>query len=115
MSLVLTAIADSLYRNWVYINQYYDFGLANYLPSITGTITAIFLLCGISKAFPENIVKSSIGVIIGCALYEVLQPILHVGIFDWQDLAAVLVTGAIILFVFNALLKNQKPAVENKT
>lgn len=114
-ALVLTAIGDSLYRNWIYSNNYFDFGLANYLPSITGTITAIFLLCGLSKEFPENIIKSSSGVVIGCALYEVLQPIVHTGIFDWQDLAAVLVTGAVVLFVFKALLKNQGLGVENRT
>lgn len=115
VALVLTAIGDSLYRNWIYSNNYFDFGLANYLPSITGTITAIFLLCGVSKTFPENIVKSSASVIVGCALYEVLQPILKTGVFDWQDLAAVLVTGAVVLFIFNTLLKNQGTAEENKT
>lgn len=114
-ALVLTAIGDSFYRNWIYSNNYFDFGLANYLPSITGTITAVFLLCGVSKKFPKNIVKSSGGVIVGCALYEVLQPILHTGVFDWQDLAAVLVTGVVVLFVFKALLKSQGSGVENKT
>ncbi|WP_189420799.1 hypothetical protein [Cellvibrio zantedeschiae] len=107
-ALVLTAIGDSLYRPWIYSNNYFDFGLANYLPSITGTITAIFLLCGVSKSFPKNIVNSSSGVIIGCALYEVLQPILRTGVFDWQDLAAVLVTGMVVLLVFKNLLKNHR-------
>jgi hypothetical protein len=110
--LILTIIGDSFYRNWVYSNNYFDFGLANYLPSITGTITAIFLLCGASKAFPKDIVKSSCGVIIGCALYEVLQPIFNTGVFDWQDLAAVFATGAVVLLIFKALLKNQKPSLE---
>ena len=111
---MLTAIGDSLYRNWIYSNNYFDFGLANYLPSITGTITAIFLLCGLSKTFPENI-KLCSGVIGGCALYEVIQPILRTGVFDWQDLAAVLVTGAMVLIVFKISLKNQESSVENKT
>jgi hypothetical protein len=57
-ALVLTVIGDSLYRQWIYSHDYFDFGLADYLPSITGTITAVFLLCGISKNFPQDIVKS---------------------------------------------------------
>jgi len=113
--LIFTAIGDTIYRNWIYSNNYFDFGLANYLPSITGTITAIFLLCGFSKSFPEGIVKSSSGVIVGCASYEMLQPILHTGIFDWQDLAAVLITGIVVLLVFKALLKNQEHCVKNIT
>lgn len=104
---MLTAIGDSVYRNWIYSNNYFDFGLANYLPSITGTITAVFILCGISKKFPEDISKSSSGVIAGCALYEILQPLLRTGIFDWQDFSAVIVTGAIILLIFKALLKKE--------
>lgn len=115
VALVLTEIGGSFYRNWAYGNNYFDFGLANYLPSITGTITAIFLFGGLSKVFPGHLLRSTSGVIIGCALYEVLQPILHVGVFDWQDLAAVLVTGAVILVVFKALLKNQQHGLENKT
>lgn len=115
MSLVLTAIGDSLYRNWIYSNNYFDFGLANYLPSITGTITAIFFLCGVAKEFPANIVKSSGYVVIGCALYEILQPVFHTGIFDWQDLIAVIVTGITVLLVFKLIIKNQEYCVENKT
>ena len=115
LALVLTAIGDSLYRDWIYSNNYFDFGLANYLPSITGTITAIFFLCGVSKEFPANIVKSSAYVVIGCALYEILQPVFHTGIFDWQDLIAVIVTGITFLLVFKLILKNQEYCVENKT
>ncbi len=113
--MVLTEVGGSTYRSWIYSNNYFDFGLANYLPSITGTITAIFILCGFSKNFPEGIVKASSGVIVGCALYEMLQPMLHTGVFDWQDLAAVLVTGIVVLLVFKTSLKNQEHGVENKT
>ena len=114
-ALVLTAIGDSVYRNWIYSNNYFDFGLANYLPSITGTITAVFILCGISKKFPANIAQSSLGVTAGCALYEIFQPLLRTGIFDWQDLAAVIVTGALIQLIFRNSPKNQQDCVENKT
>ena len=113
--MVLTSIGDTIYRQWIYSNNYFDFGLANYLPSITGTITAIFILCGFSKSFPENIIKSACGVVMGCALYEILQPMLHTGIFDWQDLAAVIVTGSVIVLAFKALLKIQENSLENKT
>lgn len=111
---MLTAIGDSLYRNWIYNNNYFDFGLANYLPSVTGTITTLFFLCGVSKEFPANIVKSSGYGVIGCALYEILQPVFHTGIFDWQDLIAVIVTGITVLLFFKLILKNQECCVENK-
>jgi len=101
--LVLTHIGDTYYRDWVYSNQVSDFGLANYLPSITGTITAIFLLIGLSK---ESFIKapaSAFGVMVGCVIYEVMQPTLGTGVFDWQDLIAVVITGCIVVFLLNLL------------
>lgn len=113
-ALVLTEICGSVYREWIYTNHYFDVGLANYLPSITGTITAVFILCGISKKFPADILQSSLGVTAGCAVYELLQPLLHTGIFDWQDLTAVIVTGALIQFIFRSLAKYQNDSGDDR-
>ncbi|ACJ30876.1 hypothetical protein swp_4221 [Shewanella piezotolerans WP3] len=99
--LVLTHIGDTYYRDWVYSNQIADFGLANYLPSITGTITAIFLLIGLSKESFKKAPTSAFGVMVGCVIYEVMQPTLGTGTFDWQDLIAVVITGCIVVFALN--------------
>jgi len=99
--LVLTHVGDTYYRDWVYSNQIADFGLADYLPSITGTITAIFLLIGLSKESFKKAPTSAFGVMVGCVIYEVMQPTLGTGIFDWQDLIAVVITGCIVVFALN--------------
>jgi len=103
--LVLTHVGDTYYRDWVYSNQIADFGLANYLPSITGTITAIFLLIGLSKESIKKSPSSAFWVVVGCVIYEVMQPILGTGIFDWQDLIAVVITGSIVIFSLNRINK----------
>jgi len=99
--LVLTHIGDTYYRDWVYTNQIADFGLANYLPSITGTATAIFLLIGLSKKSFNEAPSSAFWVMVGCVIYEFMQPTLGTGIFDWQDLVAVVITGCIVVFALN--------------
>jgi hypothetical protein len=104
--LVLTHIGDTYYRDWVYSNQIADFGLANYLPSITGTITAIFLLIGLSKESCIKAPASAFWVMVGCVIYEVMQPYLGTGIFDWQDLFAVVITGCIVAFVLKIINKS---------
>jgi hypothetical protein len=104
--LVLTHIGDTYYRDWVYSNQIADFGLANYLPSITGTITAIFLLIGLSKESCTKAPVSAFWVMVGCVIYEVMQPHLGTGIFDWQDLFAVVITGCIVVFVLKIINKS---------
>jgi len=102
--LTITAIGDSFYRGWIYTNHYFDFGLANYLPSITGTLTSIFLLCGLSKNFPNDLKKTSLWVSIGCLLYEGLQPVLGTGVFDWQDILAIVITS----LIFQITLKTHR-------
>ena len=100
--LVLTHLGDTYYRPWAYSNQIADLGLANFLPSITGTITAIFLLIGLSKESFAKAPLSAFWILIGSAIYEVIQPVLGTGVFDWQDLIAVIITGSIVVYVLKA-------------
>lgn len=104
--ILLTHVADTYYRSWVYANQISDFGLAGYLPSITGTITAIFLLIGLSKEPIKNIPKSAVFIAIGCIAYEVLQPIFGTGVFDWLDLAAIIISGGLISLLLHHWTKS---------
>lgn len=104
--LVLTRIGDTYYRDWVYSNQIADFGLANYLPSITGTITAIFLCIGLSKEPFTKAPTSAFWVMVGSAIYEVMQPTLGTGVFDYQDLVAVVITGFIIIYALKTTNKS---------
>ncbi|GIU21716.1 hypothetical protein [Shewanella sp. MBTL60-112-B1] len=104
--LVLTHIGDTNYRDWAYSNQIADFGLANYLPSITGTITAIFLLIGLSKESFTKAPTSAFWIMVGCVIYEVMQPTLGTGIFDWQDFVAVVITGCIVVYSLHLSNKN---------
>jgi hypothetical protein len=107
-ALIITVIGDTFYRDWIYSNNYFDFGLADCIPSITGTVSAIFLLCRYSKNFPKDIMMTSGSVIVGCAIYEILQPVFHTGIFDWLDLCMTIVTGSLVLLIFRILLKQQE-------
>mgnify|MGYP005997315163 FL=1 len=104
--LALIHIGDTYYRDWVYSNQIADFGLANYLPSITGTLTAIFLLIGLSKESFTKAPSTAFWVMVGCVIYEVMQPTLGTGVFDWQDLVAVVTTGCIVVFALNKTMVN---------
>jgi len=94
--IVLTHLGDTYYRSWAYSNQISDYNLAGYLPSITGTVAAIFFLIGLSKEPMVNVPKSAFWIILGCLSYEVLQPHLGTGVFDWQDLFAIAITGSIV-------------------
>ncbi|MCF4009702.1 hypothetical protein [Rheinheimera sp. UJ63] len=112
--LVLTSIGDSYYRDWVYANQIADFGLADYLPSITGTITSIFLLIGLAKDWITKAPESALWITCGCATYECLQPVVGTGVFDPQDFIAVFVTGGIVVFMLNKVNASILRTVEHQ-
>ncbi|RUO69408.1 hypothetical protein [Idiomarina ramblicola] len=97
--IVLTSLADTLYRDWSYANDIADFGLADYLPSITGTVAAVFTLLGISKDLKQKTISNAVAGVVGCVIYEIVQPFLGTGVFDWQDLVAVIFTGAVCSYV----------------
>ncbi|WP_448555003.1 hypothetical protein [Thalassotalea montiporae] len=94
----ITSIADSNYRSWSYQHDINDFGFANYSPSIFGTITTILLLIGIFYKSPKDLGTNAGYITLGCMAYELLQPTLGTGVFDWQDIAAVAITGGLLSY-----------------
>lgn len=95
LGLLLTILGDLFYRPWVYKNGIGDFGFVYVYPSITGTIAAVFLLTAFAKGNFSYIFKCACGVVIGCLLYECIQPVLSTGVFDVNDVIAIFATGSI--------------------
>lgn len=87
----LVFVGQEYYRPWVVENAANDFGLANYWPSLFGCFCAIFF--AISFVKKQERVSSSFWTSVGCAVYEILQPMLGTGVFDWADLVAVCFAG----------------------
>jgi hypothetical protein len=99
LGLLLTILGDLFYRPWVYKNNIDDFGFVYIYPSITGTITSIFLLLAFAKGNPTYILKCAGGGVVGCLIYECIQPIVGTGVFDINDFIAVFVTGILCCLV----------------
>lgn len=110
VALIITSLVSVRYRDWVYGNNIFDFGLADYAPSIGGTITVIFLSVGLFQKSSDQILKSAIAAWAGCAIYEVLQPYLGSGVFDIKDFLAVIITGAITCLILRKNTPNEVTA-----
>lgn len=93
LGLLLTILGDLFYRPWVYKNNIEDSGFVYIYPSITGTIAAIFLLLAFAKGDMTYIFSCACGVVVGCLIYECVQPILGTGVFDINDFIAIFITG----------------------
>lgn len=91
---VLTEVGRNVYRTYIYQNSIPDYGLADVVGNLLGTVTIIFMELGIVHANHAQARRITIFVTLGVALYELSQLILPRGVMDWKDLYATLVAGA---------------------
>jgi len=106
----LTEMGRNIYRPYIYTNNIDDYGVADSIGNSGGIIVQIFFMLAILNS-PRKKVFRVIGfIVIGYILYEILQPYLPRGVFDWKDIYGTLIGGVISLFILFFV----KKMVENK-
>jgi len=107
----LTEIGRNIYRPYIYSNKIDDYGIADSIGNSGGIIVQIFfMLAGLNS--PIKKVFRVIGfIVIGYILYEILQPYLPRGVFDWKDIYGTLIGAVISLFVLFIVKKTVKNKV----
>lgn len=90
---VLTEIGRKVYRPYIYRMHVDDFGIADTLGNSLGTLTQIFFYLGLSNATQKQSYRLIGFVTLGYVVYEMVQPWLPRGIFDWRDVGATLAAG----------------------
>jgi len=95
----ITEIGRNIYRPYIYSNNIDDFGIADSIGNSGGIIVQIFFSLTILNS-PGKKTFNVIGfLVIGYIIYEILQPYLPRGVFDWKDIYGTLIGGVISLFV----------------
>ena len=106
----LTEMGRNIYRPFIYSNNIDDYGIADSIGNSGGIIVQIFFMLAILNS-PRKKVFRVIGfIVIGYILYEILQPYLPRGVFDWKDIYGTLIGGVIslfILFLIKKIVKNK--------
>ena len=106
----LTEMGRNIYRPYIYTNNIDDYGIADSIGNSGGIIVQIFFMLAILNS-PRKKVFRVIGfIVIGYILYEILQPYLPRGVFDWKDIYGTLIGGVIslfILFFVKKIVKNK--------
>ena len=107
---ILTEIGRNIYRPYIYSNSIYDYGIADSMGNLGGVIVQIFFSLAILNS-PGKKAFNVIGfIVIGYILYEIMQPYLPKGVFDWRDIYGTLIGGVIslfLLFIINKSIKNK--------
>jgi len=106
----LTEMGRNIYRPYIYTNNINDYGIADSIGNSGGIIVQIFFMLAILNS-PRKKVFHVIGfIVIGYIFYEILQPYLPRGVFDWKDIYGTLIGGVIsllILLFIKKIVKNK--------
>ena len=100
LSFLLTEFGRFTYRPYIYENNINDFGIADSIGNLGGIVVQIFLgmlILNPSKKLGFRIIAILVG---GYILYEILQPILPKGVFDWLDIYGTVLGGIIALLIY---------------
>jgi glycopeptide antibiotics resistance protein len=100
ISLILCVLVGEVYRPWAFSNDIDDFGIASSGVSFMGTISVAFFLC-----YTDGHVRlrTMLSVMLGCTIYEILQPFLGLGIYDTNDIIAVFLGVLVAAFILNII------------
>jgi hypothetical protein len=100
---ILTEIGREIYRPYVYQNGINDFGFADVIGNLLGTIAVIFFCLGVSHATRGQSIRVIAFVTSGVTIYELLQPILPKGTLDWKDVIRTPIAGLFSLVMVLAI------------
>ena len=73
--------------------------------SFFGAIAAVFILLNTSNE--RGHLVYAVTIIVGCLLYETIQPQLNLGVFDVYDLFAILIGGIVSVILMSIMKTNQ--------
>ena len=110
-SLLITEIGRNIYRPFIYNNNINDFGIADSIGNLGGIIAQVFLGFLVFNPPKDKGFRLILFYIIGYILYEIIQPILPRGVFDWKDVYGTIIGGVIGLVLFHLIhlvIKKQK-------
>lgn len=94
---ILTEIGRQVYRPYIYENGINDWGFADVVGNLLGTVAIIFLCLGVNHATRIQSIRIIAFVTLGVTTYELLQPVLPRGVMDWKDVISTPVAGLVSL------------------
>jgi hypothetical protein len=100
ISFALTEAGRYIYRPYIYENGINDFGIADSMGNLGGIIVQIFFGMMILNPLYKKGVRLIFFFVFGYIVYEILQPYLPKGTFDWLDIYGTLLGGIFSFGVF---------------
>ena len=95
LAFFVTEAGRTIYRPYIYETGIADFGIADSIGNLGGIVVQVFASLALlnsqkSKAF--NVIGFLVA---GYILYEIAQPYLPRGVFDWKDIYGTVIGGIV--------------------
>jgi len=98
-TFLLTEAGRFIYRPYIYRNGINDFGIADSMGNLGGIVVQIFFSLAILNSQKEKAFNVIGFLVAGYILYEIVQPYLPKGVFDWKDIHGTIIGGVVSVIV----------------
>jgi len=100
LSFILTELGRNYYRPYIYENNINDLGIADSIGNLGGIIVQIFFGLMLFNSSKKKGFRVIAFFVVGYIMYEIVQPILPKGVFDWLDIYGTVLGGILGLLFF---------------
>ena len=110
LAFFITEAGRYIYRPFIYANEINDYGIADSIGNSGGIVVQIFFMLAILNSPGEKVFRVIGFVTVGYVIYEILQPYLPKGVFDWKDIYGTVIGGVIsflIILLIRKFVKNK--------
>lgn len=115
ITFIIAELGRNVYRPYIYQNNINDFGFADSIGNSLGTIAIIFFVFALvmNDGFRKEpyFILALVGFLL---LYESFQGLLPGYYFDWKDVKATIVAGAISYLIYRLIIRNEKKTNKKK-
>lgn len=102
-AFIITEFGRHVYRPYIYSNGNRDFGIADSIGNFGGIIVQIFFTFAVINPEPAKSYWIAILLGIGYIFYEILQPYLPKGVFDWKDIWGTILGTFVALIILRSV------------
>ena len=111
VAFFLTEAGRFIYRPYVYRNGINDFGIADSMGNLGGIVVQIFFSLAILNSQKRKAFNVVGFLVAGYILYEIVQPYLPKGVFDWKDIIGTIIGGfvsVLVLLLLRLIVKSNR-------
>lgn len=111
VAFLVTEAGRNVYRPYIYDNGINDFGIADSMGNLGGIVVQIFFSLAILNSQKRKAFNVIGFLAAGFILYEIVQPYLPKGVFDWRDIYGTIIGGfvsVLLLVLLRLVVKSNR-------